>query len=65
MTDETNWLGRYRDGDRDAVWQELRQLGDQVRDPQVAGAAQAVCDEMARRARHNVEVLVERLTSQG
>ena len=31
----------------------------------MAAEAQAVCDEMARRARHNVELLVARLTDQG
>lgn len=40
----------------------VRQL---VRDPGVAGEAQSVCDEMARRARHNIEVIVARLTEQG
>ncbi|MHA3703466.1 hypothetical protein ACXR2U_14915 [Jatrophihabitans sp. YIM 134969] len=55
-------LSRYRAGERDGVWRELRDSGtaagptDQVR---------AVCDEMAHRARQNVEVLVERLTASG
>lgn len=56
---------QYRSGSRFAVWQELRRLGDRVRDPEYIPEARAVCDEMARRARHNVELLVERLTSQG
>lgn len=47
------------------MWHELRQLGAQVRDPAFAGEAQAVCDEMARRARRNIEVLIERLLEQG
>ena len=47
------------------MWQELRQLGARVRDPAFAGEAQAVCDEMARRARHNIELLIERLLEQG
>ena len=59
------WLGRYLDGEREVVWHELRQLGAQVRDPAFAGEAQAVCDEMARRARRNIEVLLERLLEQG
>lgn len=59
------WLERYLDGHRDQVWHELRQLGSMVRDPGLAEEAQAVCDEMARRARHNVEVLVGRLTDEG
>jgi hypothetical protein len=43
----------------------LRQLGSTVRQPGQLEEAQLVCDEMARRARHNVEVIVERLSSQG
>lgn len=65
MTSHPRWLARYLDGERDVVWQELRQLGAQVRDPAFAGEAQAVCDEMARRARRNIEVLIERLLEQG
>ena len=60
-----NWLGRYRAGERDEVWRELRQLGDTVRDPGRIEDAAAVCDEMARRARWTVETLVERLVGQG
>ena len=33
--------------------------------PGLAQEAQLVCDEMARRARHDVELIVERLTGQG
>lgn len=46
------------------MWQELRQLGARVREPAFAGEAQAVCDEMARRARYNIDMLVERLLEQ-
>jgi hypothetical protein len=59
------WLARYRDGRRQEVWHELRQIGGAVRDPDLLEAAQLVCDEMARRARQNVEVIVERLTRDG
>ncbi|HEX7309521.1 hypothetical protein [Lentzea sp.] len=59
----TDWLTRYESGQRDVVWHELRQLGAAVGDR--AEEAQAVCDEMARRARHNVELVVERLTGDG
>jgi len=59
------WLERYRTGQREQVWHELRQCGNSVRSEDLATEAQAVCDEMARRARHNVEVLVGRLRSQG
>lgn len=61
----TDWLSRYQSGQRDQVWHELRQLGSAVRQPEHAEQAQAVCDEMARRARHNVDLLVERLKSEG
>lgn len=60
-----NWLARYRSGHREQVWHELRQLGAAVREPGNLAEAQLVCDEMALRARHNVEVIVERLTQDG
>ena len=59
------WLERYNDGQRDIVWHELRQLGAAPLEPDLAAEAQAVCDEMARRARQNIEVVVERLTEAG
>lgn len=58
-------LPEYRDGQRGLVWHELRRMGEQVREAECLPQARAVCDEMARRARHNVETLVERLTNQG
>jgi hypothetical protein len=64
MTSE-GWLERYRGGEQAAVWHELRQLGARVREPAYLPEAQAVSDEMARRARHNVETIVERLTAEG
>jgi len=60
-----DWLARYRAGQRDLVWHELRQLGKAVREPGLIEEAQLVCDEMARRARHNVDVLVGRLNDAG
>ena len=60
-----DWLERYRRGDRESVWLELRQLGAAVRSEEHLADAVAVCDEMARRARENVEVLVDRLTAAG
>lgn len=57
------WIERYLSGDRERGWHELRQLGDRVRDPAVVAEAQAVCDEMARRARQNIEVIADRLKS--
>ncbi|WP_051571064.1 hypothetical protein [Cryptosporangium arvum] len=60
------WLSRYLAGDRASVWHEMRQRGNAIRrDPELEDEAQQVCDEMARRARQNVEVIVERLTADG
>jgi len=59
------WSSRYAAGEHEAVWHELRQVGDRVRSHDLIADAQSVCDEMARRARHNVEVIVERLSEQG
>jgi hypothetical protein len=61
----SGWLDRYRAGEHEQVWHELRQQGDRVRDGAMEHEAREVCDEMARRARHNVEVLVGRLREQG
>jgi hypothetical protein len=65
MPPSPTWFRRYQHGDRDQVWEELRRIGDGVRDPAFAREAQQVCDEMARRARYNVERIIERLSRQG
>jgi hypothetical protein len=65
MVSPANWLDRYRAGQRDQVWHVLRQLGSAVREPGLSEQAQLVCDEMARRARHNVELIIERLSDAG
>src|SRR5689334_25310767 len=62
---DRNWLARYQAGQHDQVWHELRQLGAAVRAPEVRAEAQLVCDEMAIRARQNIEAIVERLRSDG
>ena len=59
------WVERYRKGDRERVWSELDRLGSAVRDPEVLPEAQAVCDEMALRARFNIRLVVKRLQLQG
>jgi hypothetical protein len=64
MVSPGNWLDRYRAGQRDEVWHELRQLGRAVREPGLFEEVQLVCDEMARRARHNVEVMPLRVLPQ-
>ena len=58
MVSSANWLDRYRAGQRHQVWHELRQLGAAVREPGLSEQAQLVCDEMARRARRNIEVII-------
>jgi hypothetical protein len=65
MMSPANWLDRYRAGQCDHVWHELRQLGAAVREPGFFDQAQLVCDEMARRARRNVEVIIGRLSAAG
>lgn len=59
------WLDRYLAGKRAEVWHELRQLGADVREPDVLEEAQAVCDQMAMRARQNIDTIVTRLAEQG
>jgi hypothetical protein len=66
MVSSPQWLSRYLAGQREQVWHELRQLGSTVRQhSELAEEAQLVCDEMARRARQNVEVIIERLSADG
>ncbi|MEU8217269.1 hypothetical protein AB0C47_16010 [Micromonospora taraxaci] len=64
MIKHLDWVDRYVAGQQDRVWHEMRQLGSRVREPAFASEAQAVCDEMARRARSNIETLVARLGEQ-
>lgn len=61
----TDWLTRYRNGQRDQVWHELGLLGGEVRESGRIDEARAVCGEMAHRARQNVEAIVQRLTEDG
>jgi len=65
MSTSPNWLSRYRHGQRDQVWHELRQLGSTIRESYLVEEAQLVCDEMAHRSRQNIEVIVERLSHDG
>ncbi|HEX9037606.1 MAG TPA: hypothetical protein VF808_11515 [Ktedonobacterales bacterium] len=59
------YLQRYLDGERETVWAELMSLGPNVRGEAVFSDAQAVARETMLRARANVEILVERLTTLG
>ncbi|MGO8673827.1 MAG: FHA domain-containing protein [Capsulimonadaceae bacterium] len=57
----SEFLRRYRDGDREAVWTELVSLKQRVRDPEYFEDAYSVARETMRRARQNVETLIQRL----
>lgn len=57
----SNFLERYQQGEHVQVWQELVAMGSQVRTEPLFTEAYAVAQETMRRARHNIELLVERL----
>jgi hypothetical protein len=59
------YLDRYLAGEREAVWSELTALGPAIRTEPLFADAYAVARETMTRARANVEVLVQRLTSLG
>ncbi len=59
------FLERYLAGEYEAVWAELVSLGPDVRNPQYLSEATAVARETMRRARHNVEFLIQRLDDMG
>jgi hypothetical protein len=56
-----SYLDRYQQGECEHVWAELVALGDQVRAEPLYSDALAVARETMRRARLNIEMLVERL----
>ncbi len=60
-----SYLDRYRSGEREVVWDELRALGEQIRDEKVLGDALAVARETMSRARKNIERLIVRLDEIG
>jgi hypothetical protein len=60
-----SFLQRYLDDEREAVWSELAALGAGVREPGVIEDARAVARETMRRARSNLELIVERLDTLG
>jgi hypothetical protein len=55
------WLERYRAGEHEAVWREIRELEDSVREPAARKEAQAVAAEMMGRARENIERIIATL----
>jgi hypothetical protein len=60
-----NFLERYIAGDHVAVWDDLLALGPRVRHKRYYGNAAAVVAETMCRARHNVELLIQRLERMG
>src|ERR1017187_5894915 len=61
----SKFLDRYLAGEHVAVWKELVALGEAIHQKRHYADAAAVAAETMRRARHNVEVLIERLDGQG
>jgi len=60
-----SFLERYQAGDHVGVWDDLMALGEGVRHELYYADATAVAAETMRRARHNVELLIERLDARG
>jgi hypothetical protein len=63
--DSGDLLRRYRAGEREAVWAEMRALGPEVRKEPHGEDAAAVARETMRRARHNVALIIRRLDQIG
>jgi hypothetical protein len=61
----TNYLTRYKNGECEAVWSELEQLGDAVMDEPLRTEAQEVARETMSRVRRNIEKIVHRLEGLG
>lgn len=61
----SSYLDRYLNGEHVQVWDELIALGDTVRTEAIFPDAYAVAQEIMRRVRANVEILVPRLESIG
>jgi hypothetical protein len=61
--DAPGFLKRYLAGEHTAVWDELMSLGDSVHHVSLYPEATAVAAETMRRARHNVESLITKLSA--
>ena len=61
----TNFLSRYQDGNHEAVWAELVALGEAVQKEPLRAEAWAVACETMGRAKHNIGLLIPRLTELG
>ena len=60
-TQMPTYLHRYRAGEHEQVWRELRALGGAVRTAPLLSDATDVARETAVRARHNIDMLIPRL----
>jgi hypothetical protein len=58
-------VDRYRSGERSQVWDELLTSGERIRSGALLADAQGVADETMRRARRNVEKLINLLPGLG
>lgn len=61
----SSFIDRYEQGECEQVWAELQALGEHVREEPYYSDALAVAHETMRRVRHNLELLVPRLTELG
>lgn len=61
----TKFLERYLAGECEQVWDELYELGEEVRDPAYFDDAVAVARETMTRVRKNCEILIPRLQELG
>ena len=59
------YLERYRAGEYTEVWKELYGMGYRIREPEIHQDAYAVACATMRRAKANVETIVERLQKIG
>jgi hypothetical protein len=60
-----DYLKRYRAGEHERVWNELRALGSSVRNPGVLGEARLVAETMMQRVRSNMERIEHDLAAIG
>jgi len=65
VTEPQGWLERYIAGECEAVWAEMTAVGVAVREPPYAEPAWATARETMRRAKANLELIVERLDRLG
>jgi hypothetical protein len=61
----SDWLERYREGETEAVWAEMLELGGEIRSAPTYEHARAVAEETMRRVRASVELLIVRLRAAG